>query len=131
METLIKFKRSLTWQILVTAAAVAAGMILFGWIPAAKGFVLGSFFSLINFHLMVRQAPGKLHDDHKVASAKSFVGLVLRLGVLALPLYLASRSSELSLVWTAVGIFNLQISIILNGLVRDRLLAAGSSVQGR
>lgn len=125
MKQFDEFKKAIAFQILVTAAVVAAGAILLGYVSAAKGFVLGSLFSLGNFLIMAHQAPGRLGQNRNKAAAGSFISLLLRLGLLALPLFLAIRLPGINLIWTVIGIFNLQVSILIYSLVIQRFKAAG------
>ena len=132
MEELIKFKKDLTKQMLMTTAAVSAGFVLLGYIPAAKGFVLGSLCSVINFRLMVRQAPRRLGRERKSATWHSFSGLTLRLLILALPLYAAFRSPGVDIIWAAVGIFNLQLSVLIYNFFKGQSkVIDGSTTEGR
>jgi len=124
MEQLQQFKRALVFQILLTAAVVSAVALLLGFLPAAKGFALGSFFSLANFLIMTRQAPKRLGQTARQAGWSSHMSLLVRLALLAVPLYLAQRQPQLSFLWTALGIFNLQFSILIHGLIMERLRLA-------
>ena len=129
MEQLIKFKRTIITQILITTAVVAAGALFMDYTAAAKGFILGSFFSLFNFIIMVRRAPDLLGRERKSATVFSGLSLLLRLGLMALPLYLALQMPDVDVIWTVLGLFNLQFSIIIYGQVVERFgLTGGPSV---
>jgi hypothetical protein len=126
------FKKRIVLQILITAAIVAVGGLFVGRPAIAKGFVLGSLFSVANFLMMARHAVNGLGESQGKATAKRLFSLGLRMGILALPIYAAFRISELDLLFTILGVFNLQVSIILHGLVIERLIPAGdSTAQGR
>lgn len=119
-------------QILLTAAIIAVGALLFGYPSAAKGFVLGSLFSMLNFLLMARHSLKGLGDTQGRATGKRLLSLGVRMGILAVPIYIAFRVPEIDLLFTTLGVFNLQVSIILYGLVIERLIPAGdSAMQGR
>jgi len=121
MEELQQFKKSIVFQILLTAAVVSAAALLFGFLPAAKGFALGSLFSLANFLVMTRQAPKRLGKSSSRVGWESYLSLLFRFALLGLPLYLALRLPQFHFVWTALGIFNLQFSIIIHNLVIEHL----------
>jgi hypothetical protein len=126
------FKKRIVLQILITAAIVAVGALVIGQESAAKGFVLGSLFSVANFLMMARHAVNGLGESQGRATARRLFSLGLRMGILALPIYLAFRIPELDLLFTVLGVFNLQVSIILHGLVIERLIPANdSAAQGR
>ena len=132
MEQLLNFRRIIVLQILITAAVVATGTLLFGYVEAAKGFVLGSIFSLVNFLLMFHLAPSRLAKSGRSAKAHTALSLVTRMGLLAAPVYIGFHRPDISLIWTAVGIFNLQISILIYGLIIERYgLIGDPSIQGR
>lgn len=130
MEQFLRFKKTLIVQMLITAAIVAVICFLLNHISAAKGFVLGSFFSIANFLLMIRNAPRRLSGQGKVDGA---LNLVLRMAVLALPLYAAIRLPDISLIWTVFGILNLQVSIFIYGFIIERFGLVGEPTvhQGR
>ena len=132
MEELIKFRKTVILQILVTAALVAAVTVLLGYRAAAKGFVLGSLFSLVNFLFMFRHTAGRVGDSRKAASGKSFLSMIIRMALLAVPLYVAMVRPEIDLIWAVAGILNLQISILIYSQVLGRIFpAAGLGTQGR
>jgi len=120
MEQLQQFKRAIVFQILLTAAVVSAAALLFGFLPAAKGFALGSCFSLANFLIMTHQAPKRLGKSSSRVGWESYLSLLFRFALLGLPLYLALRLPQFNFIWTALGIFNLQISIFIHGLIIER-----------
>ena len=133
MDSLIKFKRVLITQMLILAAVVAVGALALGYTASAKGFILGTFFSIFNFLLMIRQAPGRLVEEgRKKATFKSGYGIGLRMIILAAPVYIAFQLPGIDVLFTAIGIFNLQISILIYGLLVERFtLTGGPTAQGR
>lgn len=133
MENLNRYKKAILFQMLITALAVAAVLIIFGQTGSAKGFVLGSLFSLINFHIMARTMTRRLGKSRNKASLEGGAGMLLRMAVLAIPIFLAFKyPAKYNLIWSIIGIFNLQISILLYGLVIERFFVVGSTgTQGR
>jgi len=125
MEQLGSFKKTIVFQILVTAVLVSAAAVFLGFVSVAKGFALGSIFSLVNFLIMVQQAPKRLGKKTGRAGWENFMGLLLRMIILGLPLFLAIRFPAFNLIATVVGIFNLQLSIFLYGLFVERLVMSG------
>lgn len=131
VEQFIKFKKTMVFQMLVTAAAAAGAALALGFVPAAKGFALGSLFSVGNFLLMAHHVPKRLGQDSKTAGFAGFLNLLIRLGLLACPLFLAFHLPKVSVLWTALGILNLQFSVLLYGLMERFGLNGGSTVEGR
>lgn len=124
MNQLVSFRKIIAYEILVLAGLVGVTALLLGYESVAKGFVLGSLFSLFNFLIMFRHAPNVLGKSRKAATASSGFSLIVRLGLLAIPIYLGIRYSEFHLIWTLLGVFNLQFSIIIYGQVVQRFLPA-------
>ena len=129
---MVKFKKTITYLILGIGVMVSGCAMLLGYSTAAKGFALGSLFSLLNFLVMYRQTPGNLGRERKAATVHSGFSIILRMGLLAIAMYIASIMPEVSMIWTAAGIFNLQISIMLYGFVLERYGLTGEPfVEGR
>lgn len=125
MEQLLSFKKTIVFQILITAVIVSAAAVFLGFVPVAKGFALGSIFSLVNFLIMAQQAPKRLGKKTGRAGWENFLSLLLRLTVLGLPLFLAIRFPAFNLIATIIGILNLQFSILLYGLFVERVVMSG------
>ncbi len=97
----------------VLCAVVVLGCLAMSRFGEAKGFVLGSVFSLANFALMKRGIVRRLGMSSKRAGVEAFFSILLRYVLLAFPLIIAVRSDQISIVATCVGVFNAQISILL------------------
>ena len=133
MENLNRFKKAILLQMLITAIAVAAVLTVLGLTGSAKGFVLGSLFSIANFFIMTRTLTRRLGKSRNKASLEGGAGMLLRMAVLAIPIFIAFKyPAKYNLIWSIIGIFNLQISILLYNLVIERFFLVGSTgTQGR
>jgi hypothetical protein len=100
--------------------AVIAGMvfILVGQKPVAKGLVLGSIFSVINFILMGEILPMIITASRKRSVLFSFVSMLFRFMLLSTPLILSLKLESLNFVAVAIGIFMVQIMIMGDNLLR-------------
>ena len=89
MENLTSFKKAICLQILISAAVVATSLTALGFFTAAKGFVLGSLFSLADFlvisHLLLR----RLGKSKKSASFEGGFSMLMRMAIMGAPIYLA------------------------------------------
>ncbi len=100
--------------------AVIAGMvfILVGQKPIAKGLVLGSIFSVINFILIGEILPMIITASRKRSVLFSFISMLFRFFLLSMPLILSLKLSSLNFVAAAFGIFMVQIMIMGDHLLR-------------
>jgi len=101
-------------------AAVVAGMIfiLAGQKSIAKGLVLGSIFSVINFVLIGQILPMIVTASRKRSVLFSFASMLFRFLLLSAPLILSLKMESLSFVAATVGIFMVQIMIMGTHLLR-------------
>jgi len=102
--------------------AVIAGIIfvLMGQKSIAKGLVLGSVFSVINFILIGEILPLIITASRKRSVLFSFVSMLFRFLLLSTPLILSLKMESLNFFAAAIGIFMVQIMIMgdhLLGLV--------------
>jgi hypothetical protein len=131
MKNLLKFKKTVVFQILAGAGLVAAIALFFDYPAVAKGFVLGSFFSLFNFFIMIRHTSARLNMGRNKATVQSGYSALLRLLVLAVPLFLSFQFPSINLIATIIGVLNLQISIIIYCFVIERFGLVEALSQGR
>ena len=94
------------------AIFIALALILAGYKPAAKGLVLGSLFSIINFILIGATLPLKFGASRRKASFLSLLSIVGRYVLLAVPLILAVKLPQFELTTAVVGIFMVQLVIL-------------------
>jgi hypothetical protein len=100
------------------AAAIIAGLIfiLAGQKPLGKGLILGTLFSVVNFVLMGELIPLQLGRSKPKTYLISFGSIVIRYGLLALPLLVAIKFEQFNL-WTVIcGVFMIQIVILVDHL---------------
>lgn len=109
--------------------AVAAGfvLILAGQNAAAKGLVLGTMFSIVNFILMGEMLPHKLGRSGRMTFFWSLLSLLLRHGFLAIPLIMAVKFRQFNLFAVICGIFLVQLVILAESL----LTGLSSSVRNK
>ena len=101
-------------------AAVFMGIlfILLGYKAQAKGLILGSIFSVLNFVLMGEILPLLVGPSRKQASFISLGSVVVRYGLLAVPLILALKMEWLDITATVCGLFMVQIMIMGDHLIK-------------
>lgn len=102
------------------AAAVVAGIIfiLVGQKSIAKGLVLGSIFSVINFVLIGQILPMIVAASRKRSVLFSIASMLFRFLLLSAPLILSLKMESLNFVAATVGIFMVQITIMSTHLLR-------------
>ena len=109
-------------------AAIIAGFlfIMAGQKPIGKGLVLGTIFSVINFVLIGETIPFTQRKSKGKIYLVSFGSILLRYGLMALPLIMAIQLQQFNLVAVIFGIFMIQIVIWA-----DHLLKIISSTPGK
>jgi len=75
----------------------------------AKGLVLGTLFSVVNFLLIGQTIPLTIGRSRAQASLIGLTSILGRYAILAVPLVLAIKSPSFSFVTTVVGIFGIQM----------------------
>ena len=130
MESFQRFKKVILSQILITALIAALLLTALGFKTQAAGFVLGSLFSVVNLQIMASTLHGRLGRSTKKAGLVSGLNLLPRLIILGLPLAVSYyRPERFNLIFTIIGLFNLQFSILFYNLVIERYGIFGSTGQ--
>ncbi len=101
-------------------AAIIAGLlfIMAGQKPIGKGLLLGTIFSVINFVIIGETIPFTLRKSKRKIYLVSFGSIIVRYGLLALPLILAIQLQQFNLVAVIFGIFMIQIVIGADHLLK-------------
>lgn len=102
------------------AAAIIVGLlfILAGQKPMGKGLILGTLFSVINFVLMGEFIPLQLGHTKTKTYFISLGSIIIRYGLIALPLLLAIKFEQFNILMVICGIFMIQIVIMADHLVK-------------
>ena len=101
-------------------AAIFIGIlfILMGHKAQAKGLILGTIFSVLNFVLMGEILPLLVGHSRKKSSFISLGSIVFRHGLLAIPLIFALKMEWLDFAATVIGLFMVQIMIMGDHLLK-------------
>ena len=114
-----KFYRNRALYYAISAAFI---LIILGHKAIAKGLLLGTVFSVLNFAIMAillnRQIMGA--QNQMRARSTAFLSLFLRFAILAIPLVISLKFEAFNFFGTVAGIFMVQFSILFNNFVIDR-----------
>lgn len=100
---------------LTTAILIGFIFILAAQKPIAKGLIIGTFASILNFILIGETLPGRLRQSSKnKAFAFSLGSIFLRFALMAVPLVIAIKSEGYNLFAVAGGLFMVQAMILVD-----------------
>jgi hypothetical protein len=102
----------------MTSALVVALIFLFiQEKDIAKGLLLGTCFSILNFFLLGKSIPLTLGKSRSKAGFIGFTSLLTRYIILAIPLIVAVKSASFNFAAVAIGIFAVQIVTLVDHIV--------------
>lgn len=94
------------------AISAALIFVVFGNKPVAKGLILGTLFSIINFVLMAQTLPVQLNKNKGKTFMVCLGSIWMRYLLLVVPLLAAVHFEALNIFGTAAGIFMIQLVIL-------------------
>ena len=100
----------------MVAIAIAMVFLLAGRMAAARGLVLGTLFSIVNFTLLAYALPLQLNKGRKQTFLFCFGSIGVRYLLMALPVLIAAQSERFSLFGAAAGLFMVQAVILFHQL---------------
>jgi len=109
-------KERCRWALWLTLAA-AVVLVLSGHKAAARGVALGGLFSTVNFFIMSQTLTGRMARTGWSGKSFGFIWILIRLGIMALPLVAAFRMAYFNIVATAAGLFAIQAALLLQPLI--------------
>jgi hypothetical protein len=100
--------------------AIFAGMffILMGQKAIAKGLILGTLFSILNFVLMGQVLPMMIGKTRRTSTVYSLGSITFRFVLLAIPLILSLKMEAFNFAAVVVGIFMVHIIIFGDYILR-------------
>jgi hypothetical protein len=99
----------------LAAAIVIALIFLFaGAKPIARGLILGTLFSVLNFVLIAHSLPMQINKGQRKTFLTCIGGIGCRYLLLSIPLFIAARMENFDFFATAAGIFMVQGVLIVH-----------------
>ncbi len=122
-EGVDRFQRRICFWAMTCAIVLAFVFLFFHERSIAKGIVLGTCFSIVNFFLMGQSIPRILGRSRTKANAMGFMSILLRYFFLAIPLVIGIKyNTSFNFVAVVVGIFAVQIVIMVDHLAIKLIL---------
>ena len=123
-----QIQKKITQRALWMAIIVGLVFILTGHKPVGKGLILGALFSVLNFIFMAKSIALKFgRSKHQIFSI-SLGSIIFRYIILAIPLIAAVKFEQFNLVAAIVGIFMIQIVILVDYLLIQIPILRGKQV---
>lgn len=116
METLRETQKKYCSKALFSAIIVGFISIIVEQSAIGKGLILGTLFSILNFILMGETLPLRLGKSSGRTFSIALGSLTFRHLLLAIPIVAAIKLEQLNLISTVLGIFSIQILLILDHL---------------
>ena len=117
MESVKETQKKYCSLAVVAAILIGLVMILAGQTPVGKGLILGTLFSVINFVLMGETLPVKMGKSKQKAFIFSLGSILFRYLLMAIPLFLAIKMEQFSLIASICGLFMVQLMILADHLI--------------
>lgn len=114
METVKQLQKKYGSTAMLIAIVLALVLIMAGQNEMAKGLVLGTLFSIINFVLMGESLQHRFSRTRRSGTLRSFSLILLRFGLLAVPLIVSIFYDQYHIVTTVAGLFMVQAVILLD-----------------
>lgn len=105
-----------SWSTLIAIVA-ALIFVVFQEKAIAKGILLGTLFSIINFILLGKSIPLALGQTRPKAGMIGLASILGRYVLLAIPMVIAIKSTSINFIAVVVGIFAVQIVTLFNYIV--------------
>lgn len=117
MEALKQTQKKYATRTLTLAIVIALFLILIGQKPVAKGLILGTVFSVLNFILMGKTIILKFGKSKRKTVSIVMGSIIFRYLLLAIPLVTALKFEQFNLMAAILGIFMIQLVILTEHLL--------------
>lgn len=122
---IVQFQKRVCRWAMFFSILVAVVLLFLGQKAIAKGLVLGTVFSVINFVLLGRSLPKIIGRSQKGSAFVGMVSIMSRYVLLAVPLIIAVKSASFDFIATVVGIFSVQIAVLVDHFLKKSKVEGG------
>lgn len=112
MEQVRKAQKRYASAAIILAICIGSAFFIFGLKPIGKGLILGTIFSIMNFIIMGETLPMRIGKTRNKAMVLSFISILARYLMLAVPIYLSIRHELFNLPAVICGLFMVQCVIL-------------------
>lgn len=117
-----RFQRRLSRRTFSFVVLVAAVLFAVGYKDVARGLLLGACFSVLNFMLLAQAVERQVGYARRRATVFAFGSIVVRLGLLAVPLVMALKMDSFDFWSVVVGLFCIPLAILVDHYAAGRRL---------
>ncbi len=119
-EQVRKTQKKIGSRAMTAAILISLAFVVFDQKAIAKGLILGTLFSIINFALIGQSIPMMLGKSRTKARMVGLSSILCRYALLAIPLIVAVKSEAVSFLAVVIGIFSVQMVALLEYTVLQR-----------
>ncbi len=112
MEAIREIEKKYCSRAITVAIVVSFALMIFALKPIARGLIMGTLFSIVNFIIIGETLPGRMADTAKRGALLAFRSIAFRYVLMAIPLIIAIKSDEFNLLAVVCGIFMVQMMIL-------------------
>jgi hypothetical protein len=121
MTKILTFRNEIIKKIIILLTVVTILTLLLKEYSIMKGFLAGGITSLLLFIIRMKQITKKMLNDDYNFVRQSILSFLFRYFFMFVILALAFLKQEISFVATIIGIFSLQIIIMWNEVIEEKL----------
>ena len=118
VDAIRKTQKKYGSRALTTAVVAGVVLVLAGYSPVAKGLVLGTLFSVLNFVLMGQILPMLFSPSQRRSVLMSFGAIIGRYVLLSIPLIVSIKLANFNFFAAALGIIMVQVMIMVEYLIQ-------------
>ncbi len=122
-DEIVKTQKKICSWAMTSAIVLALVFLVLDEKATAKGLVLGTLFSIINFVLLGRSIPMTLGQSVARARMIGLTSILCRYAVLAIPLIVGVKSDAFNFVAVVVGVFAVQIVTLVDYTIIKRFFS--------
>ncbi|MGD9878292.1 ATP synthase subunit I [Desulfococcus sp.] len=115
MNTVRQTQKTYCSRALIAAILISLVFIFAAQKPFAKGLIIGTLASIVNFILIGESLPRRVLQSSRIKSLVLSMGsILLRFGLMAVPLVVAIKSEDFNLLAVVIGLFMVQMMILID-----------------
>ena len=121
MDSVRQTQKKYGTQAMTMSIVVGLILVVIGYKTIAKGLILGTIFSVVNFVLIGQTLSFRISQSKAKSSLLSLCSIVIRFALMAVPLVMGVKMEQFNIAAVICGLFMIQLVILADQILKPKV----------
>ena len=121
MDSVRQTQKKYGTRAMTVSILVGLVLIVIGYKTVAKGLILGTIFSVVNFVLIGQTLSFRISQSKSKSSLLSLFSIAFRFALMAVPLVMGAKMEQFNIASVICGLFMIQLVILADQILKPKV----------